>query len=258
LSDTELSETPIRPVSKFSPIPLYRQVEIDLRDRIASGEFPPGRRLPSEAELAELYGASRITIRQGLSNLVGDGLIVRESGRGTFVREPTITVGARVPSSFSQELIALNLEPGGSVLRLEIAQPDSEVAAQLRLAGDDRVVILDRLRYGSDAPIGIQRSRLPSSLFPRLERADLTNRSLYAHLESAYGVIPTEAEEVFRAGRIEGEDAALLKVRRGACGLHVERVTFFGPRPFEYVRSVMRGDRYQLRLGLRESGGSSR
>lgn len=239
-------------------MPLYRQVETDLRSRIVAGEFRPGQRLPSEGELAELYGASRITVRQALSNLVGEGLIVRESGRGTFIREPTITVGARAPSSFSQELAALNLEPGGKVLRLDIATPDSEVVSRLRLAKGDQVVVLDRLRYGSGAPVGIQRSRLPSSLFPELERADLTNRSLYAHLEFSYGVVPTEAEEVFRAGRIEGKDAELLEVRRGTCGLHVERVTFFGSRPFEFVRSVMHGDRYQLRLGLREPAGGSR
>jgi len=68
-------------------IPLYYQLEVNLRNRLASGEFAPGDSLPSEGELGRQYAVSRITVRQALETLKRDGLISRQRGRGTFVTE---------------------------------------------------------------------------------------------------------------------------------------------------------------------------
>jgi len=246
-----VSVSGLKPVSRTSPLPLYRQVESDLRSRIGSGEFRPGQRLPSESRLADLYEASKITLRQALANLAAEGLVAREPGRGTFVRQPTITVGSRFLASFTQEVAALHLVAGAEILRLELVGADERTADQLRLAKGTRVVALDRLRYGNGTPIGIQRARLVAEMVPGLEKADLRNQSLYAHLKAEYGIVPSEAEEVFNVGPVTGNDAVTLGVATGKCGFLVERLTFAGPKAFEYVRSVLRGDRYQVRLGLR-------
>ena len=70
-----------------SRIPLYYQLENVLREKITSGTFTGGERLPTEIELIEQYGVSRITVRQALSALAEEGLIDRKQGRGTFVIE---------------------------------------------------------------------------------------------------------------------------------------------------------------------------
>jgi GntR family transcriptional regulator len=241
----------LRPVSRASPVPLYRQVERDLRGRIESGELQPGHRLPSEAELAQRYDASKITLRQALATLAAEGLIAREPGRGTFIRQPTITAGSRVLTSFTQEVAALGLSAGAEMLRLERIPADERSAEILRVDLGTPVVAVDRLRYGNGSRIGIQRARLVGALVPDLENVDLRDRSLYSFLESTYDIVPAEAEEVFRVASIEEEDAQLLGVPNGTCGFFVERVSYLGDRPFEYVRSTLRGDRYQVRLGLR-------
>jgi GntR family transcriptional regulator len=198
-----------------------------------------------------MYGASRITIRQAIANLVRDGFLVREPGRGTFVRQPAVTAGARGLTSFTQEMVGLGLRASAQVLNIELESPSEYIADKLHLSPDERVVTIHRLRLGNEAPFGIQTARLPATRFPGLEQVALENRSLYEVLAQHYGVNPTEAEETFWASSLSKEDAALLQMKPGACCFLVERITHDEMGPFEIVTSVMRGDRYRIHLGLR-------
>ncbi|MGH3095420.1 MAG: GntR family transcriptional regulator [Streptosporangiales bacterium] len=238
-------------VSRSSPIPLYHQVKTDLRARVERGDWQPGERIGGEAELCERYGASRITIRRAVGDLVAEGLLVRLSGRGTFVREPTLTAGPRGLSSFTEEMAGLGMRAGAEVVRVELRAASDEVASQLALEEGDPLVVVTRLRTGDGKPIGIQAAHLPAHRFPGLENADLTDTSLYEHLGRTYGFAPTEAEETFEVGPIRKRDANLLGVRAGSCGFYVRRRTFDTAGVAEYVSTVMRGDRYRIRIGLR-------
>jgi GntR family transcriptional regulator len=232
-------------------MPLYHQVEQDLRRLIDSGHWQPGQRIPSEKGLEEMYGASRITIRRALQDLAEQGLLVREPGRGTFVREPALTAEPRSVTSFTEEMDRLGLRADSRMVSIGLEPAEQPASDRLRLEKGDPVVVVARLRLADGKPLGIQRAWLPAARFPDLERVDLAHRSLYAHLKEAYRVVPSEADELFRVCSIEGENARLLQVLPGACGFLVERLTFDDRGPFEYVVSVMRGDRYRVHLGLR-------
>jgi GntR family transcriptional regulator len=232
-------------------MPLYHQIELDVRHQIERGEWKPGDQIPTEAELGTIYGTSRVTIRQAISNLVAVGRLVREPGRGTFVCEPAVTAGPRGLTSFTEEMRGLGLRATSQLLGLRLEPAGDEIGPLLKIDPDDSVVMVRRLRLGDGRPIGIQTAHLPALRFPGLERASLAEISLYAHLESHYAVAPVEAEETFFAAPINGDIARLLQVDDGACGLRVERLTFDEHGPFEYVTSILCGDRYRVRLGLR-------
>lgn len=239
-----------RAVSKASPLPLYHQVLTDMRRRIQSGTWKPGQRIPSELELCTLYGTSRITIRQAVQVLVEEGLLRRERGKGTFVKDPTLTAGIRGLTSFTEEMAALGHQARARVLAQRIEPAPTAVAERMHLPQGEPVVLLKRLRYAGDEPIGLQTAYLPARRFPGLERADLANQSLYRILDDRYGVTPTDAEETFTVVPIMDPDARLLRVEDGSCGFRVRRLTFAGDDPFEYVISLMRGDRYEIKLAL--------
>jgi GntR family transcriptional regulator len=243
----------VRPVSRLEPTPLYRQVEADLRTRVLSGELVPYTRLPSEGELATLYGASKITIRQALALLASEGLVSRQPGKGTFVRAATLTAGSRTVTSYTEEMAQLHLDAGGRVLRQELIGADDRTAERLGIEAGTSVLALDRVRLGNGTPVGIQRARIVASLVRGLEQVDLTDVSLYGLLRERYGLVPTEAEEIFRVGAVGAADAKLLEVPTRTCCFLVERLTLVGDRPFELVESVMRADRYQVRLGLKSN-----
>ncbi len=86
-------------VTREGPVPIARQIEQAIGELIASGEFAPGQRLPTEMELCERLGVSRTPVRQALGKLVARGLLVRQAGRGTFV-----TVNG-IPSAATESLI---------------------------------------------------------------------------------------------------------------------------------------------------------
>jgi GntR family transcriptional regulator len=234
-------------------LPLYHQVERDMRDRIESRAWRRGEQIPTEAELCALYGASRVTIREAIGRLVADRLLVRRRGLGTFVCEAGITAGARGLTSFTEEMAELGLEAGSRVLAVDVERCSAAVARRLHIPEHADVIAIKRLRLGDGTPLGVQTARLPSGRFPGLELLDLRGRSLYTTLAEQYGTAPVEAEEIFEVVQIRGADARLLDVRPGACGFHVERLTCDTHGPFEYVTSIMRGDRYRIRIGLRGS-----
>jgi len=238
-------------VDPNAPIPLYHQVERAIRERLRSGAWAPGTQIPTEDELCEQFRVSRITVRHALRNLVAQGLLERGRGRGTFVRDTTLTAGARGLTSFTSEMQALGLTAGGRTIESGVVSAAEDVATALDVPTGSEVVMIRRLRTGDGVPIGVQTAYLPAARFPGLEEQRLDDQSLYAVLRDRYGVTPSEAIETFRITHVEEADAALLEVPAGACAFTVERLTSDVHQPFELVRSLMRGDRYRVRLVLR-------
>ena len=230
--------------------PLYHVVASDLRKKIGEGIWPRDARLPNEAELCQSYGVSRITIRHALAILVNEGLVIRAQGSGTFVRGTTITVGLRGLSSFTEEMAALGVKTGGRVLAKKVVAATTEQAAALNVSEGSSLLELRRLRTGDGVPVGVQTAYLPLVRFPRIDEQDFEGVSMYALLESTYGLQLLEAIETFRMGKVAAADARLLGVTPLSWAFVVERRTLDRQGPFEFVISVMRADRYQIRLRL--------
>lgn len=241
-----------KPLDRRRPEPLYHQLEVLLRERILSGEWPAGARIPTEEQLIELYGVSRVTVRQALRNLVLDGHLERGQGRGTFVRKPILTAGERGLLSFSQEMRALGLEPGAKVVEHEVITANAAVGVRLELKPGAHVYRLKRLRTGDAQPIGLQTSYLPADRFPGMLELLGEGSSLYETLRSGYGLVMAEARETFSITSIGPDAAGLLDVPSGTSAFHVERLARDQTnRAFEYTVSVMRADRYRISWVLR-------
>lgn len=230
--------------------PLYHQLQVLLRGRILSGEWAPGTRIPTEHELCDSYGVSRVTTRQAVRNLVDEGYLVRQAGRGTFVKAPVLTAGERGLGSFSQDMRDLNLAPGSVLLSFEVREAYPAEMERLDLPAGAEVICLNRLRTGDGHPIGLQLTRLPASRFPDLSREDVAKGSLYELLQAEFGVQIREAHETFWATKVTPEDAVLLNVAAGAPAFRVERVAWDQRGPMEFTASVMRGDRYRIKWVL--------
>jgi GntR family transcriptional regulator len=238
-------------VDLTSSTPLYVQLEGLLLAQIEAGRWPAGGRIPTEAELCALYGVSRVTVRQALELLVRRGLLTRGRGRGTFVRDARLTVNARSVSSFSHELGQLGMEPGAHLLHAGVVRAEGEHAEALQIAEGTELVEFRRLRTADGLPIAVQTSLLVSDRFPGLLGRLGENASLYGVLRSAYGLVPTEAHEVFRAVGLPRRLAPVLEAPVGSHAFLATRVTLDSRGPFEHTTSVIRGDRYEIRLALR-------
>src|SRR5690349_24938010 len=106
------------------PLPRYYQLKEIIRERIMAGEWEPGALIPSERELCEQYGISRMTARQSITELVNEGYLYREQGKGTFVAQPKITQSLTTLTSFTEDMKARAQRPITRVLSREMYPAD--------------------------------------------------------------------------------------------------------------------------------------
>ncbi|TCP59234.1 GntR family transcriptional regulator [Tumebacillus sp. BK434] len=238
-------------LKKNIPIPLYYQLKERLTQTIREGELPPGALMPSERELSDRYGISRMTVRQALGEMVKEGLLVREQGKGTFVAEPKIDQPLLRLTSFSEDMRSRGMKPDSRILAIYTEEAGPKVAAALRLEQNRQVLVLERVRLADSKPMAFEVSHLPLARFPELEQEDLHSVSLYTLLEEKHGLQIKFARQVIEVGLSDRSNSEALGISVKSPVLLIERVTFDGDeQPFEYVSSVYRGDRYKLQVEL--------
>ncbi len=243
-----------RILDKSHPLPIYYQLKELLREKIVAGEWAPGEMIPSERELSDRYGISRMTVRQALKELTIEGLLYREQGRGTFVAEPKIEQQLAKLTSFSEDMQSRGFQPGGQVLRQERVLPSILACRALEIPPDRPVVLLERLRLAEGEPIALETSYLHFDRVERLLEETFENRSLYSVLRERYGIVPTRAEQQVGADLCSHREQELFGVPPGSPVLRNRRIAFDQyDRPFEYTESAYRADRYvfQIELGSR-------
>jgi GntR family transcriptional regulator len=243
-------------LDKDLPVPLYHQLELVLKAEIESGRWQPEAQLPTESQIAERFGVSKITVRQALQALAEQGYISRQQGRGTFVGRRKFDEGPRELTSFTEEMRRHNLIATSLVLGQIVVAADARVSDALRLSTAEPVFVLRRLRLANGEPMGVQTAHIPASLVPGLEKDNLENMSLYETLQGRFGLYPARARETYFAALADQAAADLLGIAIGSPVFAVERVTLLpNQKPFEFVQSTMRGDRYSIVLDLVKDSG---
>jgi GntR family transcriptional regulator, N-acetylglucosamine utilization regulator len=232
---------------KSGPLPRYYQLKEIIRERIRSGEWAPGSLIPSERELCERYGISRMTTRQSVGELVTEGLLYREQGKGTYVGRPKIAQQLLRLTGFTEDMRAREQRPGAKVLGAEMWPADETAADRLRIKVGQPVFRLRRLRLADAEPLALETSFLSFIGCERLLEKDLERDSLYQLLDVVYDVPPVEAEQELEADLAAADEAELLGVEIGSAVLRTRRVTITRRQlPVEYATSVYRGDKYRF------------
>jgi GntR family transcriptional regulator len=236
-------------LERDSATPLYAQLEQILHARIVSGQWAPGQRIPSENELNKMFGLSRMTVRGVLTKLVGDGLLVRVPGKGTYVATPKISAVSPAYRGVREQLESQGYETSTRLVSLALETPSSGVREHLRLADDDETYVVVRVRSVQGEPISLHRSYVPARLAPGLEDHDVVANQLCVVLEEHYGLPMKRVREDLEAVAVSTAEARHLGMRRGEPALQLHDVIFDAlSRPFEYSSIVFRGDRMRLRF----------
>jgi GntR family transcriptional regulator len=222
--------------------PKYYLVKRHLLDLI--GSLPPGSLVPTERVLTVELGTSRTTVRRALSELVGEGRLVRRQGSGTYVAEPKISWPLQM-TSFTEQASANGYSTSTRLLEATRTRADEEVATRLAVRPGASIYFIERLRLVDDTPMAVETSHLSAARFPGLIAELRKTSSLYRVLSETYDVRPVEAEETIETASASPREAELLDVDTGAPILVLGRHSFDASgNPIEYVRSWYRGDRY--------------
>jgi GntR family transcriptional regulator, phosphonate transport system regulatory protein len=159
----DIMVTPIEPVLREQGVTLWRQIAMRLQHDIGSGIYPPGGRLPTEAELSEQFRVNRHTVRRALDELSRGGLVRVEQGRGSFVAEDVLAYAVEPRTRFSEWIRRHNMEPSGRVLQLAEIAAEPQVASGLGVRAGSRVVLLERLGFADDRPVSLSQHFFPAS-----------------------------------------------------------------------------------------------
>src|SRR6266567_671671 len=237
------------PLDKTSFTPLYFQIQSHLLKMIKSGELRAGDPVPSEEELARVYGVSRMTTRQALQSLKSQGYAAGQKGRGTFVTQPKVEKDIAHLAGFTAEMRSLGMRASSRVLEADCVDADDEVASQLEILPGAPVFRLVRLRFADGTPVAIEEGSLSRDRFPEIETIDFKNASLYQTLRGRYGVGINSADEILEARPANRKEAELLDIPPRSSLLVISRVLRSADgKPIEAARSLYRGDRYRAVL----------
>lgn len=240
----------VTPVERDSPIPVYVQVEQDLRRLSRSGSSV---RIPSEIELAGLYGVSRVTVRQSLQRLAAAGLVKREHGRGTtLVPRPDVALDLGLFRSVTDQLREAGHRGRVKMLQRALVVPPLDVADALRLKPREKAVLLRRLVLANDVPLSVNASWFPANLVPGMQKVQLEDNSVWSYMAETYGLVVASTDnkiEVVESGVAEAEslqiDYATPLIRLSTC--------FYDKlgRPVEYSASLWRSAQLKFSFSQR-------
>jgi GntR family transcriptional regulator len=210
------------------------------------GELGEGTALPSERELAEQHGVSRLTLRQAVSELVLEGRLVRRQGSGTFVSRPKF-VQPLALVSYTEGMRAQGVRPGRGLVTLEHLPADEQLADELMVDTGAVVLHLERVLTADGERVGLESTYLPDARFPDLIGMFDPKTSLYAFLRDELGVEFGQAVERLETVLATPREALLIGTNPALPMLLMHRVTYdVDGRPIERVRSLYRGDRFSF------------
>ena len=226
--------------------PLYYQIRENLREKIHNHEYAAGSMIPSEADLCQLYGVSRVTVRRAVLDLVQEGLLTRGKGKGTFVEESygLTTVGG--VQSFTQELLGLNMRPTAKLLSCKIRPASRSLREKLSLDDGEEVVTVSRLRLADNEPCMVEVMNFPYKLVPGLEKEDLAS-SIYQLLKNRYNCDIIYAKDIMEPIIIGEYESKLLGLTMPSAGLRTYRFGYdANHNPIEYSTHIIPGKKCTL------------
>jgi GntR family transcriptional regulator len=230
---------------------LYHSLGQIIRSKIQSEEWLAGQQIPSERDLMRIFNISRSTVRQGIDNLVKEGILHRVHGKGTFVSPPKVEGGVLRLMEFSDLIRQNGLKPGVKLIGKDNISPPANIKKNLALGEGGLVTWLQRLLLVNQTPILIETSYFSAARFPDLLQNYDGIEDPRQFMRQKWGVKVTRAREIFEPVILEDPEAELLGTMGGFPALWVEHLAFdTADEPVIYLTSLLRGDRCRFYTDL--------
>ncbi len=232
-------------IDRSVPIPLYFQLKKIILENIKSGDYPVGSMIPTEKELSEIFGISRTTIRQAITELVQEGWLYRVKSKGTFVSQPKIRQDfIKKVESFNDQILRAGMTPRTEVLKIKKAKANIMAARNLNLKENAPVIYLHRKRLADEQPIVTIETYLPYDSCAFIMEHDLEKERLYSILGQSPETTIFRVERTVEAVEATADDHKYLDINVG------KPIHFFSSvgytafdKPIEYSLARYRGDR---------------
>ncbi len=203
----------------------YEMVRAWIAERIASEEFPCGAQLPSEHDIMDQFGVSRVTARQAFDALRQAGLVESRRGKGYFVARPRARASLERLQSFGEMMAPLGLETHSNVIELLEVPATAETAEALGVDAGTTVTRLARSRMAGRAVVSLDIGYYPLDLGRRLMLLDLANHDVFLLMEDSIGIELGYADVTLDVTPADRAHARFLDVAPSDPVLRLRRIT---------------------------------
>ncbi len=231
-------------------VPLYVQIRNLLREQIRLGEWNRDEPMPTEDQLVTVFGVSRTTVRQAMTDLEREGLVTRKAGRGTFARQPVMVLRMQQMHSFSADLERRGLRSSRLTLVVGRVKAGTEIAnLPEELAGQD-LVHFQQVRYADDLAVVVFDHYFPFEICSFFLETPLDSAGFTVEgMLGAHDIVLTRAKGEVRAAVASDVEARYLEVPKKSPLVEIAIISFDErERAIEYARAAVRTDRYPLAL----------
>lgn len=231
-------------IDRAIPTPLYYQLKLLIKEMIETRRLNHGDALPTESELSDALDISRPTIRQCMQELVAEGYLTRQKGKGTFVSQKKMEINyiAR-HESFHEIIRKYGYTPLTRVLTFRQVEPDPAINEIMQIPPDEPLYSLVRLCMANNAPVLFSESYTQASRFPGLLQYDFSKVSLYATMKEVYQAPVAVVRREVGAANANQSDASMLGIPKGRAICMVYNLAFDEQnRPIEYSISRYRSE----------------
>ena len=228
-------------------LPHYVKIKHYLRQLIANAQ--PHTKIPSELELAKQFQVSRGTAKQAIMDLVYEGLLYREQGKGTFIAERIPRIYDKLPS-FTDDIKRAGRISKSKLLSFTTDAPAPRAKQFFSLTDSEHIIRYKRLIFDNNTPVALVISFLNPKLYGTLQASDIKG-SLYETLRQKYGSSPTKAKDRYSFVNISPHTAKLLNCSENDYICYSERLGYLEDQtPAEFVESYIRADYFCLELSF--------
>ena len=231
-------------IDKNSPIPVYFQLKNDLVKKIAQGLWKPGECIASERELCEIYGVSRMTIRQAIGELVQEGVLTRLKGKGTFVCEQTVKQQDMM--SFTEMIKQTGRELRTEVINFDIIDIPDAMQDTFML---DKVYKIERRRIVDNECIAVETVFIPVDYCGHINN-EMLKGSLYKILEH-FGYSISNSTSSIVAVDITDEIKEKFDTKENFPVLKIIGKTFANKNKVLFIEEALyRSDKFTLQVNI--------
>lgn len=221
--------------------PLYQQLYDAILNKVRSGEYQVGEKIPSEEQLMTIYGVSRVTVRNAIKQLVDENILIKRHGKGTFVSMPSYVESMTAGGSFTESGLKMNRKPTTKIISICLKKATGHVAEALGVEKATEVIVIERLRSLDNMPaiFEIDYFRKEDQFMLDLE---LTDTSLLDILRQYRGVIASYFDNIIEIALADeklaealaiSEEEALVKINQ-TVGDNDNQILYFNE---QYIRS---------------------
>jgi len=230
---------------------LYYQLYEIIKKNIEDKEWGVCSQIPTEDELCKMYDVSRATVRSAIAELVRDGYLYRQQGKGTFVKQLT-TDELVMLTSFRELMLEPGVEFSTEILAQTTIMPIGNIGNLLNISPDKHIIYIKRINVVDGKPVIIQEIHIPLHIGPDFLHENMAVNSLF-DLFKNYKIEITRVRNYFGITFLSAEEAQAFNLTEGAPTLLLNQLFFSGETPVMYIRSVKRQDSFGFAIEFKKS-----